>query len=540
MSSMLDLVTREYQQPDKPLPDDRDEVDPELAEVLDDDDPGAFPDDFDDGGQPRPDLYAGLYDALERAAQEKRVIALLVEALKTPAEREAAAAERERREREDRAAADRDPCRCPLAPLVPAEVSRLSATLNWWTSCTPSVPDFPDEITAGVGFGRVVACCVVDPTHKLVVGSGGQRCLGGCAPDQVGRRLAELLGAHAEHAAAECQVADAEKKNAMLQDMSIARLWTDDAVVRHVVDGLVVAGELTLLVGGPGAKKTWAAMMVAIAVAGGVALLGRKVVRGRVLLVLLEGSERDWSRRLAVLARGMGVDREALVGRLDVYDAQLDVTDPASYQRLVERVVVGQYDVVVIDNLSEARGPGSENDNEVMLRSLQPIRDLVRRHDLAVVLVHHAAKGTGEARGAGAVVQVADEGIAISAGPANDSVVTLRRIGKSRSGEVLREPVRFKLADLKEGRSVVSVAPTLVDQRDDEDDEDEDEDLEAPLSEADQQRCDRIVEILAATPLSSSELTKALKGRAETAVRLRDLLARKQVIEQRDGKWAVR
>lgn len=76
---------------------------------------------------------------------------------------------------------------------------------------------------------------------------------------------------------------------------------------KYAVDGLLVEG-LTLLGGRPKQGKSWLALLIAWAVAGGYELDGRKVQRGNVLYLALEDTPRRLKKRLLALNSLSGWD----------------------------------------------------------------------------------------------------------------------------------------------------------------------------------------------------------------------------------------
>lgn len=164
----------------------------------------------------------------------------------------------------------------------------------------------------------------------------------------------------------------------------IDELWADEAVG-------IVGGE-------PKCCKSFLALDMAVAVAGGVPCLRRfaPVQTGRVLLYAAEDALHVVRQRLAGIATAAGRD----LADLDIHvitapSVRLDVE--RDRDALVETIVELKPKLLVLDPFVRLHRIDENLSGEVA-PLLAYLRELQRRFHLAVVLVHHARKGGAKMR----------------------------------------------------------------------------------------------------------------------------------------------
>lgn len=167
---------------------------------------------------------------------------------------------------------------------------------------------------------------------------------------------------------------------------------------RWLIEGLWSAEAVGIVGGEPKCCKSFLALDMAVAVASGAPCLRRFPVvrRGAVLLFAAEDSLVVVRRRLCGIAAAAGLDLEALdihvivapVVRLDV---ELD------QRRLEETVRALRPALLVLDPFVRLHRI-DENVSADVAPLLDYLRGLQRRHQVAVVLVHHARKGAAHLR----------------------------------------------------------------------------------------------------------------------------------------------
>jgi len=167
---------------------------------------------------------------------------------------------------------------------------------------------------------------------------------------------------------------------------------------RWLIEGLWSAEAVGIVGGEPKCCKSFLALDMAVAVAGGVACVRRfpTTQRGRVLLFAAEDSLSVVRERLSGIAAACGLSLESLdihvivapVVRLDV---ELD------RGRLEDTVRALRPALLVLDPFVRLHRV-DENVSAEVAPLLDFLRGLQRRHGLAVVLVHHARKGAAHLR----------------------------------------------------------------------------------------------------------------------------------------------
>ena len=161
-----------------------------------------------------------------------------------------------------------------------------------------------------------------------------------------------------------------------------------------------------------GGSKTFLALAMGLAVAGGTSLLRWSAPKPRrVLYVDGEMTLVDLQRRVAALKAGIGVNIPNESFRLLAAD-HTTVPDLASEagQRALDPLLDG-VDLLIIDNISTLCWTGSDNDSGSWTTIQEWILRL-RRRGIAVLLVHHSGK-SGEQRGTSRREDVLDTVIAL-------------------------------------------------------------------------------------------------------------------------------
>lgn len=167
---------------------------------------------------------------------------------------------------------------------------------------------------------------------------------------------------------------------------------------RWLIEGLWSAEAVGIVGGEPKCCKSFLALDMAVAVAGGVPCVRRfpTTQRGRVLLFAAEDSLPVVRQRLVGIAAACGLSLESLdihvivapVVRLDV---DLDCA------RLEDTVRTLRPTLLVLDPFVRLHRI-DENVSAEVAPLLDFLRGLQRRHQVAVVLVHHARKGAAHMR----------------------------------------------------------------------------------------------------------------------------------------------
>ena len=185
----------------------------------------------------------------------------------------------------------------------------------------------------------------------------------------------------------------------MLPYKKAAELTERGTEMSWLVEGLWGEGAVGILGGEPKSCKSFLALDLAVSVASGTPCLGRYAVRraGPVLLYAAEDSPEIVKRRLFGITQARGVD---LVGcEIEVITVEkLRLDDPKDVQSLEETIVHIAPRLLILDPFVRLHRIDENSSSEVAM-VLENLRIMQRRHNLGIVVVHHAKKGGGGIRG---------------------------------------------------------------------------------------------------------------------------------------------
>ena len=193
---------------------------------------------------------------------------------------------------------------------------------------------------------------------------------------------------------------------------------------RWLIDGLWAEEAVGIVGGEPKCCKSFLALDMAVAVASGKACLRRYAVArpGRVLLFAAEDALHVVRQRLDGICRAAGVELADIdIQVITAPTVRLDVE--ADRKSLAETVAALRPRLLILDPFVRLHRI-DENVSGEVAPLLANLRELQRRHHLAVVVVHHARKGAGKAR-AGQALRGSSEFHAWG-----DSNLYLRRTGE--------------------------------------------------------------------------------------------------------------
>ena len=302
-----------------------------------------------------------------------------------------------------------------------------------------------------------------------------------------------------------------------------AELEAHPAERRWLVEGLWADQAVDILGGEPKCCKSFLALDLAVAVASGAACLRsfRPVQTGPVLLFAAEDALHLVRDRLAGIARAAAVSFATLdVHVITAPSVRLDLAE--DQRRLAATVAALRPKLLILDPFVRLHRI-DENVAAEVAPLLAYLRDLQRRFETAVLLVHHARKGAAHAR-AGQALRGSSELHAVG-----DSNLYLRR-----RGEALLLSIEHRAAPSTEGIAVELraegdalalhvVDPTTA--------------CEPPLSTA-PTLSERIEHVLAASPnpLTLRELRRACRMRMSSLCdALAVLLAERRVLRTAAG-----
>jgi len=193
---------------------------------------------------------------------------------------------------------------------------------------------------------------------------------------------------------------------------------------RWLIDGLWAEEAVGIVGGEPKCCKSFLALDMAVAVASGTPCLRRYAVArpGRVLLFAAEDALHIVRARLDGICRAAGVKLADIdIQVITAPSVRLDLE--VDRKSLAETVAALQPRLLILDPFVRLHRIDENLSGEVA-PLLAYLRELQRRHRLAVVVVHHAKKGAGKAR-AGQALRGSSEFHAWG-----DSNLYLRRTGE--------------------------------------------------------------------------------------------------------------
>lgn len=178
-----------------------------------------------------------------------------------------------------------------------------------------------------------------------------------------------------------------------------------------LVDGKITRG-LTVIWGQPKSGKSFVALDLAAARAAGSDWHGMTVRPGRTIYVAGEGMH-DAKSRLgqAFDVYGADVTSRAAVA---VTAEPIDLTSHRDLARLDAACGDHDADLLVLDTWARVSGVSDENDNAEASSVIAALDRMRHRHDLDVIVVHHARKDGLEMRGASALLAALDTAVRVT------------------------------------------------------------------------------------------------------------------------------
>ncbi|MDN7447313.1 AAA family ATPase [Burkholderia multivorans] len=213
---------------------------------------------------------------------------------------------------------------------------------------------------------------------------------------------------------------------------------------RWLIPGVLTEGSLAAIYGAPESGKSFLAVDMSMAVAGGVDWHGRPVEHGGVLYVAAEGAP-----GLGKRFRAWKADRCAQGRRFDLHlmrdDLNLAAEKDGGARAFVQAVAdeLGPLRLVVIDTLNQTAAGADENSAKDMGRYIASMKRLRDATGAAVVVVHHSGKDLSKGmRGSTALLGAMDTTIEVER--ATDGRSLVATVKKQKDAE-RDPPMRFNL-----------------------------------------------------------------------------------------------
>ncbi len=168
---------------------------------------------------------------------------------------------------------------------------------------------------------------------------------------------------------------------------------TIDATREYVVDGLFTAGSVNILVGDSGLGKTPLCVLLGIAVAAGVPVLGRTVRQGRVLFCDAESPREQFQQMVGRISSNLGLPRPP--SEFYYWSPNWDVpgTSGDPVDRLLDHVQYLRPTLVIADPL-RVFWPSAESKTEEAMAMINPLRQT----GATWIITHHRRKPSREQR----------------------------------------------------------------------------------------------------------------------------------------------
>lgn len=213
---------------------------------------------------------------------------------------------------------------------------------------------------------------------------------------------------------------------------------------RWLVPGLLVEDSVAAIYGAPESGKSFLALDIAMAVAGGVDWHGRRVTDGGVLYVAAEGAS-----GLGKRVRAWEIDRGIDVGKfplwLDHGEINLAAERDGGVRAFVSDVVeeLGPLRLVVIDTLNQTAAGADENSAKDMGRYIASMKRIRDETGATVVVVHHSGKDPGKGmRGSSSLLGAMDTTVEVI----RDKEMRAITVTVHKQKDAEREPpMRFNL-----------------------------------------------------------------------------------------------
>jgi len=210
-----------------------------------------------------------------------------------------------------------------------------------------------------------------------------------------------------------------------------------DAVAKRppsewMIKGVVPVADLGVIYGASTSGKSFAAFDMAAAIGRGVDWRGRRVRKGRVIIIAAEGGG-GYPKRIAAYCQHNMIDAADL--GIGIITAAPNFLETAEIEQVVASIVgAGGADLVIVDTFAQVTPGANENAGEDMGLALSHARGLREATGAMCILIHHAGKDASKgARGWSGIKAACDVEIEISRD--EESNAREMRLSKAKDGE---------------------------------------------------------------------------------------------------------
>lgn len=173
-------------------------------------------------------------------------------------------------------------------------------------------------------------------------------------------------------------------------EWSVEELPEPDQVLTDAID----TNTKNVIVAPSKARKSFFLLQLALCLAAGLLMfLKWSIPRARsVLLIQFEITPVHFHKRLRRLMRGLGIQKEALAGRLHIINARGCDVGIYSEAEIVRHALALKAEVIILDPIYKLID-GDENKTEVMKPLLRMFDQLANKTGAAIIYAHHTGKG---------------------------------------------------------------------------------------------------------------------------------------------------
>lgn len=260
----------------------------------------------------------------------------------------------------------------------------------------------------------------------------------------------------------ENQLQHAKQPRYVIQPVSMSG-YSPDLTARHVIDGMLYRGEVSVLYGPSNSGKSAVVIRLAQAVASGEPILGAEVQKGGVLYVAAEAPLSVQSRAHLILSDEEARERFLVVaGRPNLNDDEY-VQTLISAGRAVMASATMPLALLVFDTGARSFGGADENNNEQMTRVIDRAGEIAAALGVHVMIVHHTGKeGDRGARGASAIRDACETEIRCTYGE-NGGLLEITKQRNHQKGPPLRFDLRGDVLGVDErGKDMTAVVAEFV------------------------------------------------------------------------------
>ena len=214
-------------------------------------------------------------------------------------------------------------------------------------------------------------------------------------------------------------------------------VYSADSVSRRpaadwMIKGVVPCADLGVIYGASTSGKSFAAFDMAAAIGRGVDWRGRRVRKGRVIIIAAEGGG-GYPKRIAAYCQHNMIEAADL--GIGIITAAPNFLETEEIEQVVASIVgAGGADLVIVDTFAQVTPGANENAGEDMGLALSHARGLREATGAMCILIHHAGKDASKgARGWSGIKAACDVEIEISRD--EESNAREMRLSKAKDGE---------------------------------------------------------------------------------------------------------